>query len=182
VSSNRIRALVLLLRYSGMRIGDTATCPTGRLTGDRLFLYTQKTGIPVNVKLPPFVVEALNTMSPISREYFFWTGEGKKETVARKLAPQSPTTIHARRSQGRPSAPISRHLRCRTFVVRRPARAGFSFVGSQQYSDHREALFPLDTRSPGAARGGSRTELGERSCDSRRDDGYTTGTRERGGC
>ncbi len=81
-SAKRVRAFVLTLRYSGMRIGDTATCPTGRVVGDRLFLYTQKTGVPVNVKLPPFVVEALNTMPKVSREYFFWTGEGKKDTAA----------------------------------------------------------------------------------------------------
>ncbi|HSR06048.1 MAG TPA: tyrosine-type recombinase/integrase [Bryobacteraceae bacterium] len=80
--ARRLRAFVLLLRYSGMRIGDTATCPAGRLTGDRLFLYTQKTGVPVNVKLPPFVVDELNTVPAVSREYFFWTGEGKKDTVS----------------------------------------------------------------------------------------------------
>jgi len=82
VSFTRIRPLVLMLRYSGMRIGDTATCPTGRLSGDRLFLYTQKRGVPVNVKLPPLAVEALKAMPPVNPEYFFWTGEGKKETAS----------------------------------------------------------------------------------------------------
>jgi integrase len=81
-NEKRARALVLLLRYSGMRIGDSATCPIDRLSGDRLFLYTQKTGVPVNVKLPAFVVEALNTMPKVSSLYFFWSGEGKKETAA----------------------------------------------------------------------------------------------------
>lgn len=76
------RALVLLLRYSGMRIGDAATCPVDRVNGDRLFLYTQKTGVPVNVKLPAFVVETLNATPKVSGQYFFWTGEGKKETAA----------------------------------------------------------------------------------------------------
>ena len=50
--------------------------------GDRVFLYTQKTGVPVSVKLPAFVVEALNAMPKVSSRYFFWTGEGKKETAA----------------------------------------------------------------------------------------------------
>lgn len=81
-TGRRARALMLLLRYSGMRIGDCATCPVDRLNGDRLFLYTQKTGVPVNVKLPAFVVEALTTVPKISGQYFFWTGEGRKETVA----------------------------------------------------------------------------------------------------
>jgi integrase len=37
-NGRRARALTLLLRYSGMRIGDCATCPVDRLNGDRLFL------------------------------------------------------------------------------------------------------------------------------------------------
>jgi integrase/recombinase XerD len=68
--------------YSGMRIGDAATCAKDRLTGDRLFLYTQKTNVPVNAKLPTFVSEALNSIPSVSEKYFFWTGEGDKETAA----------------------------------------------------------------------------------------------------
>jgi integrase/recombinase XerD len=78
----RLRCLVLFLRFSGMRIGDAATCPVDRLKGDRVFLYTQKTNVPVNVKLPPFVVEALNAMPRVSERYFFWTGQGTPDTVA----------------------------------------------------------------------------------------------------
>jgi integrase len=78
----RLRALVLLLRYSGMRIGDAATCAVDRLTGQRLFLYTQKTGVPVNVKLPEFVAETLNSMPRVGERFFFWTGAGSVDTVA----------------------------------------------------------------------------------------------------
>ena len=78
----KIRAFVLLMRYSGMRIGDTATCERDRLNGGKLFLYTQKTNVPVYVVLPEFVAEALNTMPPVSQRYFFWSGEGTKETVS----------------------------------------------------------------------------------------------------
>jgi integrase/recombinase XerD len=78
----RLRAFILLLRYSGMRIGDTATCARDRLNGRRLLLYMQKTSEPVFVVLPQFVVDALNSMTPISERYFFWTGEGERDTVA----------------------------------------------------------------------------------------------------
>jgi integrase len=81
-NARRVRALILLLRYSGLRIGDGATCARDRLKGDRLFLYTQKTGVPVNVKLPPVAVEALESVQSVSREYYFWTGLGDKDTVA----------------------------------------------------------------------------------------------------
>ena len=80
--AQRLRAFTLLLRYSGMRIGDTATCARDRLNGRRLLLYMQKTNEPVFVVLPQFVVDALDSMAPISERYFFWTGEGDRDTVA----------------------------------------------------------------------------------------------------
>ena len=78
----RLRAFILFARYSGLRISDAASCPVDRLTGSRLFLYTQKTGVPVYVPLPPFVVEALEACPRISERYWFWTGVGSKETLA----------------------------------------------------------------------------------------------------
>ena len=42
----RLRALVLLLRYSGLRIRDAVTLSRNRIQGDKLFLYTAKTGTP----------------------------------------------------------------------------------------------------------------------------------------
>jgi hypothetical protein len=38
----------MLLRYGGMRIGDTVKCGVDRISGNKLFLYTQKTGVPVH--------------------------------------------------------------------------------------------------------------------------------------
>src|SRR5712691_11727123 len=43
----KIRPMVLLLRYSGLRIQDAACLSRARLNDDKLFLYTQKTGTPV---------------------------------------------------------------------------------------------------------------------------------------
>jgi integrase len=80
-NSLRLRAFLLFLRYSALRIGDATTCPVDRLVGHKLFLYTQKTGVPVYIPLPQFVVEALVTCPRKSDRYWFWTGEGSKETV-----------------------------------------------------------------------------------------------------
>ncbi|MFZ0885824.1 MAG: hypothetical protein WAN14_20645 [Candidatus Acidiferrales bacterium] len=43
-NARRIRALVLLLRFSGLRISDAINLSIEQVTGSRLFLYTQKTG------------------------------------------------------------------------------------------------------------------------------------------
>jgi integrase len=52
-----------------------------RLAGGRLFLYTAKTGVPVYIPLPPFVVEALGACPRKSNRYWFWTGVGSKDTL-----------------------------------------------------------------------------------------------------
>jgi integrase/recombinase XerD len=76
----RLRALVLLLRYSGLRIRDAATLSRDRIQNDKLFLYTAKTGTPVYCPLPPFVVEALKAIPEST--YFFWTGLSTPKTAA----------------------------------------------------------------------------------------------------
>lgn len=81
-NAHRLRAFILLLRYSALRITDAASCPVDRLVGNRIFLYTQKTGVPVFIPLPPFVVDALNACPRKSEQYWFWTGIGSKETLA----------------------------------------------------------------------------------------------------
>jgi site-specific recombinase XerD len=53
VNRRRMKALVLLLRYSGLRIGDAVTLSSERIDGDKLFLYTSKAGTPVYCPLPP---------------------------------------------------------------------------------------------------------------------------------
>ena len=81
VNVRRLRALILLLRYSGMRIGDAVGCSVERLNGNKLLLYTQKTGVPVYCPIPDFVVKALEGLTPVSERYFFWTGESKLQTA-----------------------------------------------------------------------------------------------------
>src|SRR5271168_5123103 len=53
-----------LLRYSGMRISDAVALSADRLQGSKLFLYTQKTGVPVYTVLPDFLVKTLEATPP----------------------------------------------------------------------------------------------------------------------
>jgi len=54
--------MVLLLRYSGLRMQDAACLERRRLNDNRLFLYTQKTGTPVYCPLPPDAIKALDAV------------------------------------------------------------------------------------------------------------------------
>jgi integrase/recombinase XerD len=82
-NARRMRALILLLRYSGMRIGDAVNLNSDRIVGNRLFLYTQKTGVPVNTMLPEFVIGALEVTPKVNEKYFFWSGAGKLDSAVR---------------------------------------------------------------------------------------------------
>ena len=82
-NARRLRGLVLLLRYSGMRISDAVQLTADRITGRRLFLYMQKTGEPVNVVLPDFVLKALEATPRVTDKHFFWSGEGKLDSIVR---------------------------------------------------------------------------------------------------
>ncbi|HTM04449.1 MAG TPA: tyrosine-type recombinase/integrase, partial [Vicinamibacterales bacterium] len=67
----RVRAFVLTLRYSGLRIGDVVGLQRRDLQDDRLQLRTAKTGEPVYVPLPADAVDALNDVQG-NGDRFFW--------------------------------------------------------------------------------------------------------------
>ena len=83
-NAQRLKAFVILLRYSGMRIGDTVKCGVDRISENKLFLYTQKTGVPVHCVLPDFVVRELEASPKSSERYFFWTGKSKLHSAIGK--------------------------------------------------------------------------------------------------
>ena len=79
-NAKRLRALVLLLRYSGLRIQDAATLSRDHIADGKLFLYTAKTGTPVYCPLPDFVVNVLEGL-PRRNQYFFWSGASKPKSI-----------------------------------------------------------------------------------------------------
>ena len=85
-----VKALVMLLRFSGLRIGDAVCLSADRLLDGKLMLRTAKTGVFVYCPLPDFVVAALQAVQR-SNGYFFWSGTSYKSSVAdtwrKRLAP-----------------------------------------------------------------------------------------------
>lgn len=84
-NAQRLKSLVLLLRYSGMRISDAVALSVDRLKGSKLFLYTQKTGVPVYTVLPDSVVQSLETTPRVTSKLYFWTGKGRLGRCAQRL-------------------------------------------------------------------------------------------------
>lgn len=78
---DRLRAFVLVMRHSGMRIGDAISLDEKRLKGNKLLLYTAKTGTPIYVPLPPVTMKALAKLDMNGSGRFFSTGHAKPQTA-----------------------------------------------------------------------------------------------------
>lgn len=77
----QLKALILLMRYSGLRISDAVSLERNRIDASgKLFIYQAKTGQPVCVPLPRVVLDALADVGEEGRRYF-WNGEGTLKTV-----------------------------------------------------------------------------------------------------
>ena len=83
VPYKRERALLLLMRYSGLAIGDATTLERGALAGSLLTLRRAKSDELVLCSLPDPVLAELNAVANPRRKHFFWSGESQRETVAR---------------------------------------------------------------------------------------------------
>jgi site-specific recombinase XerD len=88
--AKRVHALIRLMRYSGLAIGDTVTLERTELRHDkhkglyRIVTSRQKTGTHVSVPIPPDVAgEVLSVMKlNESPKYIFWnSGTGTERTV-----------------------------------------------------------------------------------------------------
>jgi integrase len=75
--AKRLRALVLLMRWSGLAIKDAVGLRREGLDDSGApFLRRAKTGVPVFVPLPPMVVSLLQGLPSMPHNYFFWSGRG----------------------------------------------------------------------------------------------------------
>jgi integrase/recombinase XerD len=71
---DRELCFLLVLRHTGLRIGDASLLRSSQVAGDRVFLYTTKAGNPVSVKVPPNLESLLQAIPP-KGGYFFLRGE-----------------------------------------------------------------------------------------------------------
>jgi len=80
----RARAMVLLLRFYGLRVSDVATLRRDRVSGNQIFLHALKNGAAIWLPLYREVKQALDRL-PIPQgatqdcPYYFWTGLGERD-------------------------------------------------------------------------------------------------------
>jgi integrase len=79
-SHDRLLAMILLLRHTGLRIGDVVRFSTDRLRGNSAFLHMAKTGNPLWLPLPEFLVARLKLLPLYEGKYYFAAGSAKVAT------------------------------------------------------------------------------------------------------
>lgn len=74
----RERALIYLMRYSGLSIGDAVGCRIDAIAGDLLTLHRTKTGELVVIPLPKLVLESLHEIDcGFVNTHYFWSGSNQ---------------------------------------------------------------------------------------------------------
>jgi site-specific recombinase XerD len=82
----RARALILLMRYTGLRISDAAALERDRIKNGQIFLHTKKTGGMVFLPVPQQLEDALARV-PAPRgaredpRYYFWNEVSSRSTL-----------------------------------------------------------------------------------------------------
>jgi integrase len=78
---DRIKAFVLAMRYTGLRIGDTIRLSRSHVSEGKVFVRTAKTGQPITVPVPK---EVLTTLAKIENraDSYFWTGKNIRSAVS----------------------------------------------------------------------------------------------------
>jgi integrase/recombinase XerD len=117
--AERMRALIKLMRWSGLAIRDAVTLEKDKLRPDgKLFLYRAKTGVPVRVPLPADVVQLLQEVPTMNPNFFFWSGNGDPENREERMATGTSSAVQVGESQETrwqpetlPPAHVPRHVR-----------------------------------------------------------------------
>jgi integrase len=78
-TEKKLYALVLLMRYSGLRISDACMLRRGQLEKGTLFLRQEKTKHHVSIPLPKSVIAALGACDE-GNEYYFYNQIGKPKS------------------------------------------------------------------------------------------------------
>lgn len=74
-TGSRVKAFVLVLRYTGLRIRDVVMLRRSAIADGKIFLYQSKTGMGVYIPVPKEVIEAVEKVGD-SGEFLFWSGSG----------------------------------------------------------------------------------------------------------
>ena len=71
-SKLRLKALILTMRWSGLRISDAVVLRSDAIKGDTLHVVTKKASTPVQIPVHPDLRSALDQLTPYDDGFLFW--------------------------------------------------------------------------------------------------------------
>jgi integrase/recombinase XerD len=80
-SGASVRYETKVFSYTGLRVSDAVSLTTDRIAGNKIFLYTAKTGVPVFTILPGSVLRILEETPRMTDTRFFTTGQCKPQSA-----------------------------------------------------------------------------------------------------
>jgi site-specific recombinase XerD len=81
MSHDRLLAMILLLRHTGLRISDIVRFSSDRIRGNSALVRMAKTGNPIWLALPEFLIEKLKTLPLYEGRCYFAPGSTQLETA-----------------------------------------------------------------------------------------------------
>jgi site-specific recombinase XerD len=81
---DRELAFLMVLRHTGLRIGDASFLKVSQVSDGRIYLYTAKSGAPVSVLIPETLASLLKKL-PASGGYFFIRGDSTHQHTVSDL-------------------------------------------------------------------------------------------------
>jgi site-specific recombinase XerD len=78
----RLKALILLMRWCGLRISDAVVLKVENIKGDVLLKETKKTKTPVQLPIPSELKSLLDQMTPYEGGFYFWDRRSENSNVA----------------------------------------------------------------------------------------------------
>jgi len=117
----RAKAMLLVMNFYALRIGDVATLKRDRIANGQIFLHALKNGAPIWLPLYPEVSEALDALplpegATADCPYFFWTGNGSLDSLYRGVA-RTLTSVFRRSKVPNASAHRFRHTLATKILV-----------------------------------------------------------------
>jgi integrase/recombinase XerD len=77
----RLKALVLTMRWTGLRISDAVALNTSKIVGGNLHVITKKASAPVLIPIHSALNATLSKLTPYPGGYFFWNNHGGKPST-----------------------------------------------------------------------------------------------------
>ena len=78
----RIKALILTMRWTGLRISDAVVLTSNKIAGGTLKVVTRKASTPVQIPIHPDLAAALAPLQPYAGGYYFWNRRSAESSAA----------------------------------------------------------------------------------------------------